>query len=357
MDLPVMPPVKPMLCKIGTLDKALALLDAGNGQLEPKWDGFRTIVFRDRDEVLLGSRNAKPLTRYFPELVDPVREALPERAVVDGEIVVATDTGLDFDGLQNRIHPAASRIQMLAEQTPASLVVFDLLAVGDEDLRPLPFQERRARLVEILTPGPSVHLTPATLDHEVAADWFTRFEGAGLDGVVAKPLDLPYREDERVMLKVKHERTADCVVAGFRWYKTGPVIGSLLLGLHDEDGMLHHVGVIGAFTAARRKELVDELAPYRTGLGEHPWGRWMEALPEDGRQPGAKSRWNADKDLSFEPLRPELVVEVAYEHMQGPRFRHAARFVRWRPDREPESCTYAQLEAPVPEELTSVFGA
>jgi ATP-dependent DNA ligase len=359
VNLPVMPPVRPMLSKSGTLDQAFALLDADNGQLEPKWDGFRAIVFRDGEEVELASRNTKPLTRYFPELLAPLRRHLPERAVVDGEIVIAGAAGLDFDALQNRIHPAASRINMLAVETPASFVAFDLVAEGDADLRPRPFGERRARLERALAGAEApVHLTPATADRDEAADWFTRFEGAGLDGVVAKRLDLPYREDERVMIKVKHERTADCVVAGFRWHKTGGVVGSLLLGLYDDRGVLHHVGVIGAFPMAQRKALVDELGGHRLpSLDRHPWARWMEAEAHAGqRQPGGHSRWNAAKDLSFEPLRPDLVVEVAYEHMQGDRFRHAARFRRWRPDRDPESCTYAQLETPVPEELARVFG-
>jgi ATP-dependent DNA ligase len=354
MRLPVMPPVLPMLAK---LSRELPVRD--DVLYEPKWDGFRAIVFRDGDEVEIGSRNTKPLTRYFPELLDPLRAALPERAVVDGEIVIAGEEGLDFDALQQRIHPAASRINLLAGETPASFVAFDMLADGDDDLRTAPFEERRHRLERALgDASPPVHLTPVTRDPELASQWFTQFEGAGLDGVVVKPLDLAYREDQRVMTKVKHERTADCVVAGFRWHKNGPVVGSLLLGLYGDDGMLHHVGVIGAFPAAQRKALVDEIAPYRTeDLADHPWGMWAEQDPSRGRQPGAVSRWNANKDLSFEPLRPELVVECHYEHLQGMRFRHAARFVRWRPDRDPASCTYDQLETPVPEELAAVFGA
>jgi ATP-dependent DNA ligase len=353
VTLPVRPPVLPMLAKL-----ARELPPPGKVLYEPKWDGFRAIVFRDGDEVEIGSRNTKPLTRYFPELLDPLRASLPERAVVDGEIVIAGDGGLDFDALQQRIHPAASRINLLAGETPASFVAFDLLALGDDDLRPRPFSERRALLEQALRAAvPPIHLTPATRDRDLASDWFTRFEGAGLDGVVVKPLDLPYKEDQRAMVKVKHERTADCVLAGFRWHKNGPVVGSLLLGLYDESDTLHHVGVIGAFPAARRKELVDEIAPYRCEFGEHPWGAWFEHDPKAVRPPGAVSRWNAAKDLSFEPLRPELVVEVFYEHLQGMRFRHAARFVRWRPDRDPASCTYDQLEAPTPEELATVFGS
>jgi ATP-dependent DNA ligase len=353
MRLPVMPPVLPMLAK---LSRELPVRD--DVLYEPKWDGFRAIVFRDGDEVEIGSRNTKPLTRYFPELLDPLRAALPSRAVVDGEIVIAGADGLDFDALQQRIHPAASRINLLAGETPASFIAFDLLAEGDDDLRTTPFAERRARLETALAGAPPpVYLTPATRDPAEASDWFTRFEGAGLDGVMVKPVDLPYREDQRAMVKVKHERTADCVVAGFRWHKNGPVVGSLLLGLYADDGQLHHVGVIGAFPAARRKELVDEIAPYKCEFSEHPWGAWFAQDPENARPPGAVSRWNANKDLSFEPLRPELVVEVFYEHLQGMRFRHAARFVRWRPDRDPASCTYDQLETPVPEELATVFGA
>jgi ATP-dependent DNA ligase len=346
-----------MLSKSGTMEQALAILRAG-GHVEPKWDGFRAIVFRDGDEVELGSRNERPLTRYFPEVVAAVKQHLPERCVVDGEIVIATPTGLDFEALQQRIHPAASRITKLAHETPASLVAFDLLALGDEDLRGTPLKERRARLEQALAQAePPVHLTPATTDEQTANDWFSRFEGAGLDGVVAKPLDLAYREDERVMLKVKHSRTADVVLAGFRWHKTGPIVGSLLLGLYDDSGVLHHVGVAASFTTVRRKELVDELAPLREGaLDGHPWASWASA-GNDGRMPGAVSRWNAKKDLSWEPLRPERVLEVTYEHMEGTRFRHTAHFVRWRPDKEPHQCTYEQLEVVAPYELSSIFGA
>ncbi len=350
-----MPPVRPMLAKLSRE------LPRGDGLVyEPKWDGFRCIVFRDGEEVELGSRNERPLTRYFPELADPLRAVLPERCVVDGEVVIATDRGLDFEALLQRIHPAESRIRLLARETPSSFVAFDLLAVGDDDLRERPFGERRARLETALAGArPPVHLTPATDDPKVAAEWFDRFEGAGLDGVVAKRMDLPYRENERVMLKVKHERTADCVVAGFRWHKSGGVVGSLLLGLYDDEGILHHVGVAAAFSMARRRELVDELAPLREGaLDGHPWAGW--ASPEEswaGRMPGGQSRWNAKRDLSWEPLRPERVAEVAFDHLQGDRFRHATQFLRWRPDREPRSCTYSQLETAVPEELAAVFGA
>ena len=316
---------------------------------EPKWDGFRCILFRDGDDVELGSRNEKPLTRYFPDVVEAALAELPERVVIDGEIVIAGDEGLDFEALLQRIHPAESRVRRLAEETPASFVAFDLLALGDDDLRRRPFAERRAALVDALAGArPPVHLTPCTEDRGVANDWFHRFEGAGLDGVVAKRLDLPYREGERVMVKVKHERTADCVVAGFRWHKSGPVVGSLLLGLYDGEGVLHHVGVAAAFTMKRRQELVAELEPYRTERDDSRF---------DGRAPGGHSRWNAGRDLSFEPLRPELVCEVAYDHLEGDRFRHATHFRRWRPDRDPASCTYAQLEAAVPEELARVFGA
>ncbi len=356
MQLPVMPPVAPMLAKLART------LPPPEGMIyEPKWDGFRCIVFRDGDEVELGSRKEKPLTRYFPELLDPLRASLPPRCVVDGEIVIATDHGLDFEALLQRIHPAESRIRMLGRQTPASFVAFDLLALDDEDLRGHRFADRRAELERVLEGvRPPVHLTPATGDPAVAEMWFERFEGAGLDGVVAKPVGLPYRENERLMLKVKHQRTADCVVAGFRWHKTGPIVGSLLLGLYDHEGTLHHVGVASAFTVARRKELVDELAPYREdALHGHPWAAWATAVADagGGRMPGGQSRWNAGKDQSWEPLRPELVVEVAFDHLQGDRFRHATQFVRWRPEREPRSCTYGQLEVVVPEELSVVFGA
>ena len=355
MDLPVMPPVKPMLAKLSR-----DLPAAGDVLYEPKWDGFRGIVFRDGDDVEIGSRNEKPLNRYFPELVESLKAQLPQRCVIDGEIVIATDAGLDFEALQLRIHPAESRVTMLAQEMPSSFVAFDLLALGDDDLRKRPFRERRALLEQALADSqPPVHLTPATTDRAVAEEWFDKFEGAGLDGVVAKPFDLPYREDQRVMLKVKHQRTADCVVAGFRWHKSGGVVGSLLLGLYDDEGNLRHVGVAAAFSMARRKALVDELAPYREkALEDHPWGEWAEFMTASGgRAPGTGNRWNAGKDMSWEPLRAELVAEVAFDHLQGDRFRHATNFVRWRPDREPRSCTYGQLEVPVPEELATVFRA
>jgi ATP-dependent DNA ligase len=335
-------------------------LPAAGGMLyEPKWDGFRCTVFRDGDEVELGSRNERPLTRYFPELFDPLKEQLPARCVLDGEIVIATGGGLDFEALLQRIHPAASRINLLAGQTPASFVAFDLLAEGDEDLRPLPQVARRRRLeIAMRNARPPLHITPCTTDRALAAEWFDAFEGAGLDGVVAKPDHLPYRENERVMLKVKHERTADCVVAGFRWHKSGDVIGSMLLGLFDDKGTLHHVGVTASFTMAKRKELVDTLTPYREhALENHPWKDWATAMAEAGcRMPGAQSRWNAGKDQSWEPVRPELVVEVRYDHLQGDRFRHGTTFVRFRDDKTPAECTYAQLDEAAPAELAQIFG-
>lgn len=351
MRLPVMPPVAPMLAKsVPTIPDV--------GHVEPKWDGFRTIVFRDGDEVELGSRNEKPMTRYFPELVEAIKANTPERCVLDGEIVVVTGDRLDFDALQQRIHPAASRVKLLSRTTPASFVAFDLLALGDEDYTQRPFRDRRAALVDALKDAHDpVFVTPATGDLTEAQDWFTRFEGAGLDGVVAKPLDGTYQPDKRAMFKIKHERTADCVVAGFRWHKSGDVVGSLLLGLYNEAGDLQHVGVSASFPMARRKTLLDDLAPYRSvSLAEHPWGRWADAEAHAGnRLPGAVSRWNATKDLSFVPLSPELVVEVAYDHMEGDRFRHTAQFRRWRPDRDPESCTYAQLEQPVTFDLADIL--
>ncbi len=347
-----MPPVAPMLAK-----SVKEIPDVGH--VEPKWDGFRTIVFRDGDDVELGSRNEKPMTRYFPELVEALRANLPERCVVDGEIVLVTGDRLDFDALQQRIHPAASRVKLLSEQTPVSFVAFDLLALGDEDLTGRPFAERRALLVEALADArPPVHVTPATGDLAEARRWFEQFEGAGLDGVVAKPLDGTYQPDKRAMFKIKHERTADCVVAGFRWHKSGDVVGSLLLGLWADDGHLQHVGVSASFPMARRRTLLDDLAPYRdVDLAEHPWGGWADQQAHAGqRLPGAVSRWNATKDLSFVPLRPELVVEVAYDHMEGDRFRHTAQFRRWRPDRDPRSCTYAQLDEPVRFDLAEILG-
>jgi ATP-dependent DNA ligase len=324
---------------------------------EPKWDGFRCIVFRDGDEVELGSRNERPLTRYFPEVVEAVKAALPERCVVDGEIVVPQGDRLHFEALLQRIHPAESRIRLLAEQTPASFVAFDLLAIGDESLVEVPFAQRQARLRKVVRGTDSVHVTAITQDAGTAQRWFQEFEGAGLDGVVAKTADLPYGPDQRLMTKVKHVRTADCVVAGFRWHKSGPIVGSLLLGLYDDGGTLQHVGVAASFPMKRRAELVEELTPYRmedpTG---HPWGGWAGAEAGGSRMPGATSRWNAGKNLSWEPLRPELVCEVAYDHMQGSRFRHATQFQRWRPDREPESCRYEQLDRPVSFDLAAVLG-
>jgi len=353
MKLPVMPPIAPMLAK------AVPTIPPG-ASYEPKWDGFRSICFRDRDEVELGSRNERPMTRYFPELISAIKAELPQRCVIDGEIVIATPTGLDFDALQQRIHPADSRVRLLAEQTPASFIAFDLLALGDLDYTERPFAERRAALVEALADaGRSVHLTPTTTDVAEAQRWFTEFEGAGLDGVIAKPLDLSYQQDKRVMFKIKHVRTADCVLAGLRWHKTStpeqPLVGSLLLGLYD-DGRLQHVGVIGSFTAQRRAELVSELAPLRLADGEqHPWQEWANAEAHQGqRLPGNVSRWNATKDLSFVPLRPDRVIEVKYEHMEGHRFRHLAHFLRWRDDRTPQSCTYEQLEQPVTFELSDI---
>jgi ATP-dependent DNA ligase len=347
MDLPVMPPVRPMLAK------SVSILPEGM-LYEPKWDGFRCVVFRDGDEVELGSRNERPLTRYFPEVVEAALAQLPRRCVVDGEIVIASGPGLDFEALLQRIHPAASRVDLLARETPAMLIAFDLLALDDESLMERPLAERRAALDAALgEAGSPVHRTPVTDSLRQAERWFRVFEGAGLDGVVAKPPDLPYLEDQRVMFKVKHERTADCVVAGFRWHKKGPVVGSLLLGLYDDEGQLQHVGVSASFSMERRRELLDELAPYRLEEGdEHPW--LGTTTPE--RIPGGQpSRWNAKKDLSFEPLTPSLVIEVAYDHMEGRRFRHTAQFRRWRPDRDPESCTYGQLERPVGFDLADIL--
>lgn len=350
MDLPVMPPVKPMLAKSAPAIPPGMLY-------EGKWDGFRAIVFRDGPEVEIGSRTGKSLTRYFPEVAEAVRAALPPRCVVDGEIVLARDGRLDFDALLERIHPADSRVRQLAERTPASLVAFDLLALGDRSLMTDPQSWRRQALVDALGPvRPPVHVAPSTTDIDLARRWFEQFEGAGLDGVVAKPPDLGYRPDERVMIKVKHERTADCVLAGFRWHRSGPVVGSLLLGLHDAAGRLQHVGVSASFPMRRREELAAELEPLRMpGVEGHPWAEWGEAEP-GGRMPGAQSRWSAGKDLSWVPLRPERVLEVAYDHMQGDRFRHTAQFRRWRPDRDPADCTYAQLEEPVGYDLADILG-
>jgi ATP-dependent DNA ligase len=355
VQLPVNPPVLPMLAKrVGELPE-------GNTWIfEPKWDGFRALVFRDGEEILIQSRDEKPLNRYFPEVVDTLRAQLPRRCVLDGEIVIAKDGGLDFDTLQLRLHPAASRVTLLSHETPASIVFFDLLCEGDRDLRDEPFQSRRQKLKALLSSAePPIHLTPATHERSVASDWFRRFEGAGLDGVMAKAALGAYEPDKRVMLKVKHERDCDCVVGGFRWHKKGDgMVGSLLLGLFDDSGVLQHVGVCASFSEQKRLELAEFLAPYReNALINHPWRSWAEPETiEPGRRiPGGQSRWSQGKDLSWEPLRPELVVEVAYEHMQGARFRHMSQFRRWRTDKKPSDCTYAQLEVIPPLELMEIF--
>ncbi len=326
---------------------------------EPKWDGFRALVFREADEILIQSRDGKSLNRYFPELMEPLRRQLPDRCVLDGEIVIASARGLDFDALQLRIHPAASRVNLLSKEIPASIVFFDLLFEKDRDLMNEPFQLRRKALEKLLSSAEApLHLTPATAERTVALDWFRRFEGAGLDGVMAKPASGVYEPDKRVMLKVKHERDCDCVVAGFRWHKNGDgtAVGSLLLGLFDDSGSLQHVGVCASFTQAKRRELVEYLKPYRKdALVDHPWKR--EVADGNHRMPGGQSRWSQGKDLSWEPLRPELVVEVAYEHMQGDRFRHMAQFRRWRFDKTPRDCTYAQLEVVPPQELMAIFSS
>jgi ATP-dependent DNA ligase len=358
MALPVQPPVEPMLAK-----PVPGIPQDGGWLFEPKWDGFRALVFKDGDEIYLQSRDLKPLDRYFPELPPALRASLPERCVLDGEIVIAGEDGLQFDALLLRIHPAASRVAMLAGERPASYVAFDLLALDDSDLRRSPQGERRRQLEGVVGDGhPTIHLTPATEDPAVALDWFARFEGAGLDGVIAKRLDGTYEAGKRAMLKIKHQRTADCVVAGFRWHKNGPGthVGSLLLGLYDDEGTLHHVGITSSFSMERRRELVAELAPLReAALEGHPWESWASFAQEAAgqRMPGATSRWNRGKDLSWEPLRVERVCEVAYDHLQGDRFRHATTFVRWRPDRSPRECRYDQLEATAPFELQRIFGA
>ena len=332
---------------------------------EPKWDGFRALVFRDGDEIFIQSRDEKPLNRYFPELLEPLRAALPSRCVLDGEIVIVSGDSLDFDALQLRLHPAATRVNLLSRQTPASFVFFDLLCHSDRDLRGQPFQNRRRELESLISSAaPPIHLTPATRDRNIAADWFRRFEGAGLDGVIAKSISGSYEPNKRVMLKVKHERDCDCVVAGFRWHKKGdqPAVGSLLLGLYDDTGTLQHVGVCASFTTAKRLQLVEFLKPYReNALAAHPWKHWAdpEKPSSEGpsRMPGGQSRWSQGKDLSWEPLRPELVVEIAYDHTQGSRFRHTAQFRRWRTDKKPSDCTYAQLEVVPPQELAAIFPA
>ena len=358
MQLAVNPPILPMLAN------RVGALPTGDGWIfEPKWDGFRTLIFRDGDELFIQSRDEKPLERYFPELLDPLKAQLPPRAVVDGEIVIALGNALDFEALQLRLHPAASRIKLLAKETPASVVFFDILCAHDRDLRTSPFGERRALLESLLgNAAAPLHLTPATRDRAIAADWFRRFEGAGLDGVIAKPERGIYEPNKRVMLKVKHERECDCVVAGFRWHKNahGTAIGSLLLGLFDDAGNLEHVGVCASFTAAKRRELLEFLEPYRRdALAGHPWRAWAESEPNENdavhRRPGMQSRWSQGKDLSWEPLRPELVAQVAYDHMQGSRFRHTAQFRRWRTDKSPRDCTFAQLEVVPPHELAAIF--
>jgi ATP-dependent DNA ligase len=354
MHLPLHPPLGPMLAK------SVKSIPEGDYLYEPKFDGFRAIAFRDGDEVEISSRGEKPLTRYFPEVVAALKENLPERCVVDGEVVIATDNNLDFEALLQRIHPAASRVNKLAEETPASFVAFDLLATDDENLLGRPFSERRERLTALLANvQPPVYVTPATDNVALAQEWFEVFEGAGLDGVIAKPRSGTYQPDVRAMLKIKHERTADCVVAGYRWHKSGGVVGSLLLGMYDATGALQHVGVSASFPMKRRAELVDELAPYAVeDMTGHPWQAWAEADAQAaGRLPGAVSRWNAKKDLSWVPLRPELVVEVAYDHMEGTRFRHTAQWRRWRPDREPQSCTFEQLDRPVRFDLADILSS
>jgi ATP-dependent DNA ligase len=348
------PPIEPMLAKL-----ADALPDGDGWLFEPKWDGFRAIVFKDGDDVYIQSRDLKPLDRYFPELADELRAALPEQAVVDGEIVIASDKGLDFDLLQLRLHPAASRVAKLAKETPSSFVAFDLLAWGGDDLRAKPQAERRAQLEKALARASGhIHLTPCTRDRAIARDWFHRFEGAGFDGVIAKSEKTAYEPGKRTMIKVKHVRSADCVVGGFRWHKNGPgtLVGSLLLGLYDDGGQLHHVGVTSSFTMAVREKLAKELEPLRkNAIEKHPWAGWAGADAESQRMPGGQSRWSAGKDLSWEPLRIERVCEVKYDHLQGDRFRHAAHFLRWRPDKPPSECRYDQLEVTPPAELFDIF--
>lgn len=356
MKLAVNPPVPPMLAR-----RVDSLPAEGDWIFEPKWDGFRVLVFRDGAEILVQSRDEKPLNRYFPEIVEPIREQLPARCVLDGELVIAREGRLDFDALQLRLHPAESRVKMLAKQTPSSIVFFDVLCTGSRDLRAQPFEKRRAVLEDMLSSiAPPIHITPATRDRKLALSWFRRFEGAGLDGVMAKAVSLRYVPDKREMLKIKHDRDCDCVVAGFRWYRenAGREVGSLLLGLFDAAGVLQHVGVCSGFSAEQRRDFFEYLAPWRkNALAAHPWRHWAEAEAKNGatRMPGAKSRWSRGKDLAWEPLRPELVAEVAYDHLQGERFRHVAKFRRWRRDKNPSDCTYAQLEVVPPEELKRIF--
>jgi len=356
MSFPIAPPIEPMLAQV-----AEQLPADGEFLFEPKWDGFRAIVFRSDDDVFIQSRDLKPLDRYFPELHDALLRLLPGGCVVDGEIVIATPHGLDFDALQLRLHPAASRIAKLAKSSPASFVAFDVLAVDGRSVMTATQRDRRAMLEALLAHAePPLHLTPTTREPKLAHDWLQQFEGAGLDGVIVKPLDTPYLPGKRAMFKVKHARTADCVVAGFRWYKdTHDAVGSLLLGLYDERGVLHHVGVTSAFTMAVRRSLLDILEPLRSdALVAHPWRDWAnEQAHATTRMPGGQSRWSAGKDLSWEPVRVERVCEVKYDHLQGDRFRHATHFVRWRPDKPPQACRYDQLETTTPYELRKVFGA
>jgi len=353
---PIAPPIEPMLAKL-----ADTLPAAGPVLFEPKWDGFRAIVFRGASDLFIQSRDLRPLDRYFPDLHDALLEKLPRDCVVDGEIVIPTPHGLDFDALQLRLHPAASRVAKLAKETPASFVAFDLLAADGQSLMEAPQSERRSRLEGLLAgAGPPLYLTPMTRDRATAIRWLEEFEGAGLDGVIAKPADSPYQPGKRVMLKVKHARTADCVVAGFRWHKSGrDAVGSLLLGLYDDRGVLQHVGITSAFTMAMRGALVKELAPLRENAFEnHPWREWADAASSEAqRMPGGQSRWSAGKDLSWEPVRIERVCEVKYDHLQGNRFRHATIFLRWRPDKEPRDCRYDQLEVTPPYELDQVFSS
>ena len=356
MQLAIVPPVLPMLAK-----RASSLPEGEGWIFEPKWDGFRALVFKDGDKIVIQSRDEKMLNRYFPELIAPLRAQLPARCALDGELVVARGQGLDFEALQMRIHPAASRVKMLSEEIPAEMIFWDVLCVGDEKTALRPFAERRAKLLELLGGAtPPLHVTPATTDRAVAEDWFRRFEGAGLDGVMAKSATGLYEPGKRSMIKVKHERECDVVVAGFRWHKGSEktAVGSLMLGLYDDDGKLHHVGVAASFTAAKRKELVTFLEPYRAGaIDHHPWKEWadFQAHASGQRLPGGKSRWSQGKDLSWEPLRIELVIQVSYDHMQSERFRHTAHFRRWRTDKQPSDCTYAQLDVVAPQELAEIF--